>query len=311
MSDFVMTIAGEAAPTEGTFGVRNPATGEVFAQAPECTRQQLDAAFDAAAKAARDWKADEAARRAVLLQAADVLMASTAELAPVLTAEQGKPLSDAGIEVFASAIWCQYFANLEMPTQIIQDDDTAYVELARRPLGVVAAITPWNFPLTLAFWKIAPALLAGNTLGAQALALHPADHAEGRRAAARRLPARRGQHRERRRRARRLDDLAPGAAQDQLHRLGRDGQEGGRCRRRPTSSASPSSSAATTRPSCSTTPTRPRWPRRSSPARSTTTARCARPSSASTSPRPSTTTWSRAWRRTPAPSRSARAPRRA
>ena len=116
MSDFVMTIAGEAAPTEGTFGVRNPATGEVFAQAPECTRQQLDAAFDAAAKAARDWKADEAARRAVLLQAADVLMASAAELGPVLTAEQGKPLSDAGIEVFASAIWCQYFANLEMPT---------------------------------------------------------------------------------------------------------------------------------------------------------------------------------------------------
>ena len=115
MSDFVMTIAGEAAPTEGTFGVRNPATGEVFAQAPECTRQQLDAAFDAAAKAARDWKADEAARRAVLLQAADVLMASTAELAPVLTAEQGKPLSDAGIEVFASAIWSQYFANLDMP----------------------------------------------------------------------------------------------------------------------------------------------------------------------------------------------------
>ena len=164
MSDFVMTIAGEAAPTEATFGVRNPATGEVFAQAPECTRQQLDAAFDAAAKAARDWKADEAARRALLLQAADVLMASTADLAPVLTAEQGKPLSDAGVEVFASAIWLQYFANLDMPTQVIQDDDTAYVELARRPLGVVAAITPWNFPLVLAFWKIAPALLAGNTL---------------------------------------------------------------------------------------------------------------------------------------------------
>ena len=73
-------------------------------------------------------------------------------------------MADAAIEVFASAIWCQYFANLEMPAQVIQDDDSAYVELARRPLGVVAAITPWNFPLTLAFWKIAPALLAGNTL---------------------------------------------------------------------------------------------------------------------------------------------------
>ena len=113
-----------------------------------------------------------------------------------------------------------------MATQVIQDDDTAYVELARRPLGVVAAITPWNFPLTLAFWKIAPALLAGQHAGAEALPLHAADHAQDRRAAARRLPAGRGQHRERRRRARRLDDLAPRAAQDQLHRLGRDGQEG-------------------------------------------------------------------------------------
>ena len=164
MSEFVMTIAGESAPTEGTFGVRNPATGEVFAQAPECTRQQLDAAFDAAAKAARDWKTDEAARRAVLLRAAEVLMASAGELSPVLTAEQGKPLEDAGIEVFAAAIWSQYFANLEMPRQVIQDDDTAFVEVVGRPLGVVAAITPWNVPLTLAFWKIAPALLAGNTL---------------------------------------------------------------------------------------------------------------------------------------------------
>ena len=78
--------------------------------------------------------------------------------------EQGKPLADAGIEVFAAAIWCQYFANLETPPQIIQDDAEAFVEVARRPLGVVAAITPWNFPLTLAFWKIAPALLAGNTM---------------------------------------------------------------------------------------------------------------------------------------------------
>jgi acyl-CoA reductase-like NAD-dependent aldehyde dehydrogenase len=164
MSDFAMTIAGDAAATEGTFAVRNPATGDVFAQAPECTRQQLDAAFEAAAKAARDWKSDEAARRSVLARAAEVLMGSAADLAPVLTAEQGKPLADAGIEVFASAIWTQYFANLEIPRQVIQDDDSAHVELAPRPLGVVAAITPWNFPLTLAFWKIAPALLAGNTL---------------------------------------------------------------------------------------------------------------------------------------------------
>jgi len=164
MSDFVMTIGGDTVPAADSFGVINPASGEVFAHAPECSTQQLDAAFDAASKAQRDWKLDESARRQTLLTMADVLLASSAELAPVLTAEQGKPLGDANIEVFAAAIWCQYFANLETPPQVIQDDAEALVEVVRRPVGVVAAITPWNFPLTLAFWKIAPALLAGNTL---------------------------------------------------------------------------------------------------------------------------------------------------
>ncbi|HEY7916563.1 MAG TPA: aldehyde dehydrogenase family protein [Acidimicrobiales bacterium] len=164
MPDFVMTIGGDTVPAAESFGVVNPATGEVFALAPECSPQQLDAAFDAAAKAQRDWRSDEGARRATLLRMADVLMASTGELAPVLTAEQGKPLGDANIEVFAAAIWCQYFANLETPPQVIQDDAEALVEVVRRPVGVVAAITPWNFPLALAFWKIAPALLAGNAM---------------------------------------------------------------------------------------------------------------------------------------------------
>jgi acyl-CoA reductase-like NAD-dependent aldehyde dehydrogenase len=164
MSDFVMTIGGDTVPAEESFGVINPANGEVFAHAPDCTATQLDAAFDAAAKAQRDWKADESFRRDTLLKMADVLLASSAELAPILTAEQGKPLADANIEVFAAAIWCQYFANLDIPPQVIQDDAEALVEVVRRPVGVVAAITPWNFPLTLAFWKIAPALLAGNAL---------------------------------------------------------------------------------------------------------------------------------------------------
>src|SRR5450631_3372639 len=104
MTDSVMTIGGDTVPVGESFGVINPATGEVFAQAPECTAQQLDAAFEAASKAQRDWKLDEAARRAILLKMADVLMASGEVLAPILTAEQGKPLGEANIEVFGSAI---------------------------------------------------------------------------------------------------------------------------------------------------------------------------------------------------------------
>jgi acyl-CoA reductase-like NAD-dependent aldehyde dehydrogenase len=164
MSDFTMTISGEAVPTEKTFSVINPSTGEAHAEAPDASKEQLDAAFDSSAKAYRDWKLDEGARRDALRAAAGVLMASAGELAPVLTAEQGKPIGDANIEVFGAGIWFQYFADLDMPREVIQDDPAAFVEVVRRSLGVVAAITPWNFPLILASWKIAPALLAGNTM---------------------------------------------------------------------------------------------------------------------------------------------------
>jgi acyl-CoA reductase-like NAD-dependent aldehyde dehydrogenase len=100
----------------------------------------------------------------LLGQVSDLLFASVEELAPILTSEQGKSLGDAKIEVFGAAIWFRYFADLELPREVIQDDDAAFAEVIRRPLGVVAAITPWNFPLILASWKIAPALLAGNTM---------------------------------------------------------------------------------------------------------------------------------------------------
>ncbi|MCU1450542.1 MAG: Betaine-aldehyde dehydrogenase [Acidimicrobiales bacterium] len=159
-----MTIDGQAAPTASTFDVLNPATNETYAEAPECSKEQLDAAMDSAAKAYRDWKSDEGARRDMLRQAAAVLLGASQDLAPVLTAEQGKPTSDANLEIFAAGMWLQYYADLEIPREVIQDDDSAFVEVVRRSLGVVAAITPWNFPITLASWKIAPALLAGNTM---------------------------------------------------------------------------------------------------------------------------------------------------
>jgi len=164
MTDVSMTIGGERRAAPSSFGVVNPATGEVHAEAPDCSREQLDEAFEAASKAYVDWRTDLDARREALRACADACFANAEKIGPVLTQEQGKPLKDATGEVFGAGIWFKYFADLEIPKEVIQDDDAAYAEVVRRPLGVVAAITPWNFPLILASWKIAPSLLAGNTL---------------------------------------------------------------------------------------------------------------------------------------------------
>ncbi|MBX3024273.1 aldehyde dehydrogenase family protein [bacterium] len=164
MSDFTMTIGGRAVPAVDTFEVINPATGAPFTTAPECTKGQLDAAMQAAAEAYRAWRRDEDARRAALQRCAAVITERAGELAPILTREQGKPLPQAFAEIMGAAMWFTYTATLQLPVEVLQDDAAARVEVRRRPLGVVAAITPWNFPLILATWKLAPALLAGNTV---------------------------------------------------------------------------------------------------------------------------------------------------
>jgi acyl-CoA reductase-like NAD-dependent aldehyde dehydrogenase len=164
VTDFTMTIDGKAESAQRSFGVINPATGEVFASAPDCTRAQLESALESAQTAFRAWRKDEARRRQGLLDCAAAIQARAGELVPLLTREQGKPLAKAMMEVMGSAIWFQYTASLSLPVEVIQDDENARIEVRRRPLGVVGAITPWNFPLLLGVWKLAPALLAGNTV---------------------------------------------------------------------------------------------------------------------------------------------------
>jgi acyl-CoA reductase-like NAD-dependent aldehyde dehydrogenase len=160
-----MTIDGKAAETVSTFDVLNPATGEVAGQAPDCRPDQLDAAMSSAALAfASSWRTDGDARSAAMLALADALMANADELTSALVSESGKPVPMAAMEPGICAAWLQYYAGMEIPRETLQDDEAALIELAHRPLGVVAAITPWNFPLGLAMWKIAPALRAGNTV---------------------------------------------------------------------------------------------------------------------------------------------------
>ncbi len=159
-----MTIGGAATAAAGTFDVVNPATGDPFGAAPDCTRAQLDDAMTAATEAFGAWRRDEAARRQLLGACAEALTRDADELAQLLTREQGKPLKKAAGEIASAAKWFGYTAGLEIPREVALDNDRVRVEVRRRPHGVVAAITPWNYPVSLAIWKVAPALLAGNTI---------------------------------------------------------------------------------------------------------------------------------------------------
>lgn len=161
---FTMTIDGKAVAGESRFGVVNPATGDVFAEAPDASAAQLDLAMASAQSAFGSWKKDEAKRRQVLLDCANALKARAAEIANVLTQEQGKPLAKAMEEIIGGVVWFQVTAGLQIPVDVVSEGPDVRVEVRRKPYGVVGAITPWNFPLLLAIWKIAPALLAGNTI---------------------------------------------------------------------------------------------------------------------------------------------------
>jgi acyl-CoA reductase-like NAD-dependent aldehyde dehydrogenase len=164
MSEFSMTIDGGKATTEKSLPVMNPATGEVIAEAPESSRAQVDEAMNAAERAFTTWQYDRPLRQKSLEGLASAVEANLAELAEVITMEEGKPLGESRSELGDVVNDLRYFATLELPPEIVRDDDRTAVRVLRRPVGPVAAITPWNFPLGTAIAKIAPALAAGCTV---------------------------------------------------------------------------------------------------------------------------------------------------
>lgn len=160
---YTMTIDGRAVTAAAELEVIDPATGRPFAACPDCSREQLNEAVAAAERALPAWRRDLEGRRAALVRCAEALEARAQELAPVLMHEQGKPLQRAVEEIYGAAVWFRSNAALPLEDEVLKETPEQRVELRRRPLGVVAGITPWNFPVLLAVWKIAPALLAGNT----------------------------------------------------------------------------------------------------------------------------------------------------
>lgn len=151
-------------PGAARFPVVDPATGEAFDEAPDQQPDELDAVIDRAQRAWSGWRADPAARTTALRAAADAVAAAGEDLARSLTREQGKPLAESYAEVARTVARLRYFADLAPRTRPIDDGRPVRSEIRWRPLGPVAAIVPWNFPLQLAAAKFAPALAAGNTV---------------------------------------------------------------------------------------------------------------------------------------------------
>lgn len=149
----------------GSFDVINPATGKAFAACPKASKSQLDDAVSAAKAAFPSWAAMDASERGALLgRLADALEARAGEFASLLTMEQGKPTDQAMGEIIGCTFVMRAFVDKHPAPTVLRDQGGNTVIEHRTPLGVIAAITPWNFPMILMMNKLAPALVTGNTM---------------------------------------------------------------------------------------------------------------------------------------------------
>lgn len=164
-STFKMLIDGALVDGDQTMAVINPCTGRPFASSPRASLRQMEQAIEAASRSFPAWsRRTMMARRALILKIADLIEEHCQELARLLTQEQGKPLRDAQAEVHGTVAFFRYVAQCRIETQILEESTTRHAYLQRQALGVVAVITPWNFPLMLLAFKVPHALLAGNTV---------------------------------------------------------------------------------------------------------------------------------------------------
>ncbi len=165
-----MIINGEAVPAESKdeYPVNNPANGQIVDTAPKGNARDVERAVDAAERAFPKWWATPAAKRGELVGiGADKIVEHEDELARLLTLEQGKPLLEAKREIRRFVHTLEHSAGLGKNLRggyVPNLDEGKYGIILKRPIGIVAAIVPWNFPVSLMGNKIGPALVAGNTV---------------------------------------------------------------------------------------------------------------------------------------------------
>jgi succinate-semialdehyde dehydrogenase / glutarate-semialdehyde dehydrogenase len=158
----------DSAASGNTFDVINPANGEVLATLPDGGREEMRKAVDAAAAVQPEWSETTAAHRATIMREADRLMHEKQEhLARVMTLEQGKPITESRGEIVYAASFVEWFA--EEARRVYGQTVPASlpgkrIMVIKRPVGVTAAITPWNFPAAMITRKLGPALAAGCTM---------------------------------------------------------------------------------------------------------------------------------------------------
>lgn len=156
------------ADSGATFPVINPATGETIAEVPRMGTAETRRAIEAANRAFSAWKHLLAKERAhILRRFYDLMMENQEDLAVLLTTEQGKPLSEAKVEIAYAASFLEWFG--EEAKRVYGDTIPAHqadkrIVVLKEPVGVCAGITPWNFPSAMITRKAAPALAAGCTM---------------------------------------------------------------------------------------------------------------------------------------------------
>lgn len=169
MQKYGAYINGEYVDASGgeTFDVVNPANGQAFAQAAQCTPADVDKAVEAAAAAAPGWAATPVGQRSkVLLKLSQLLMQHQQEIAELETAEHGSPIRKTmNFDVPLCADFFEYFAGVgrALTGETLPIGPWVVSVTVKEPLGVVGLITPWNFPAMMVTWKLGAALITGNT----------------------------------------------------------------------------------------------------------------------------------------------------
>ena len=154
-------VEGDRAPVR----IINPANSEAFATAANSSEQEIDQAVLAAREAFQKWKETTVTERQRLIgEIAKLIQQHAQELIEMLVRETGKPLAVAQYEVQLAVENLQAHCQMQLETEVLEASNSHRVEIQYRPLGVVAGIVPWNFPLFLSIPKLASALLAGNAI---------------------------------------------------------------------------------------------------------------------------------------------------